>query len=171
MRLYAVFLQQARIVCLLPRKNLNVWLSLQKGEGEVGFIGVFALIVTCLFGQPQLPKTAGQWEMILMLAVVCSGFGFTLQPVAQRYTTAERTGMFCALSPVTAAILGHLVLKGAVRAEQPAWGDTGAGGHPAVQSYAHEGGGAVRINRGYIKNPSRRVIGRDFLQYLTAWSA
>ena len=78
---------------------------------QVGFIGVFALIVTCLFGQPHLPQTAVQWEMILMLAVVCSGFGFTLQPVAQRYTTAERTGMFCALSPVTAAILGHLVLK------------------------------------------------------------
>ena len=45
-----------------------------------------------------------------MLAVVCTGFGFTLQPVAQSGTTAERAGMFCALNPMVAATLGILFL-------------------------------------------------------------
>ena len=45
-----------------------------------------------------------------MLAVVCTGFGFTLQPVAQSGTSAERAGMFCALNPMVASTLGVLFL-------------------------------------------------------------
>jgi drug/metabolite transporter (DMT)-like permease len=41
---------------------------------------------------------------------VCSGFGFTLQPVAQAGTTAERAGMFCALNPLVACVLGVVFL-------------------------------------------------------------
>ncbi len=52
----------------------------------------------------------GEWGPILYLALVCSCFGFTLQPVAQRYVSAERAGLFCALNPLTAAVLGGLVL-------------------------------------------------------------
>ena len=47
---------------------------------------------------------------MLYLAIICSGFGFTLQPVAQQGTTAERAGALCALSPVAAAVLGALFL-------------------------------------------------------------
>lgn len=78
---------------------------------QVGFMGVFALIAAFLMETPRLPVNSTEWGCILMLAFVCSGFGFTLQPVAQKYTTAERAGMFCALSPVAAAILGWIVLK------------------------------------------------------------
>ena len=59
---------------------------------------------------PTLPTEAGAWGGILYLAVVCSGFGFTLQPVAQSKTTAQRAGMFCALSPAIAAFMGVLFL-------------------------------------------------------------
>ncbi len=45
-----------------------------------------------------------------VLAVVCTVFGFTLQPVAQSGTTAERAAMFCALSPLSASALGVIFL-------------------------------------------------------------
>ena len=41
-----------------------------------------------------------------LLALVCSGFGFTLQPVAQSGTTADHAALFCALNPFVAATLG-----------------------------------------------------------------
>ena len=78
---------------------------------QVGFMGFFALIAAFLLETPRLPSGSTEWGCILMLAFVCSGFGFTLQPVAQKYTTSERAGMFCALSPVAAAILGWIFLK------------------------------------------------------------
>lgn len=85
--------------------------SLVLGILQVGFMGFFACIAAFLFETPRLPSGSTEWCLILALALVCSGFGFALQPVAQSYTTAERASMFCALSPVAAAILGWLVLK------------------------------------------------------------
>lgn len=77
---------------------------------QVGFIGLFSLAAACFFEIPRLPDSQKEWITILTLAIVCSGFGFTLQPVAQRYTSSERAGMFCALNPVTAAFLGTIFL-------------------------------------------------------------
>lgn len=78
---------------------------------QVGFIGLFSLSAACFFEIPRLPDSQTEWITILTLAIVCSGFGFTLQPVAQRYTSSERAGMFCALNPVTAAFLGTIFLN------------------------------------------------------------
>ncbi len=90
---------------------------------EVGFIGVFALVASFLTEKPRLPAGGVEWGVILMLAVVCTGFGFTLQPVAQRYTGVERAGLFCALNPASAALLGTLFLH-----ERLGWrGFTGCG--------------------------------------------
>ncbi len=75
---------------------------------QVGFIGIFALAAAFLFETPHLPQSRTDWFAILYLAIVCSGFGFTLQPVAQRHVSCERTSLFCALNPLTACILGLL---------------------------------------------------------------
>lgn len=83
---------------------------LAAGILQVGFIGLFSLAASFLFETPRLPESGMEWIVVLMLAIVCSGFGFTLQPVAQSGTTAERAGMFCALSPLSAAVLGAAVL-------------------------------------------------------------
>lgn len=48
--------------------------------------------------------------MVLALAIVCTGFAFTLQPVAQSHTSAERAGLFCALSPACATLFGAVLL-------------------------------------------------------------
>jgi drug/metabolite transporter (DMT)-like permease len=48
--------------------------------------------------------------MLLMLAVVCSSFGFAMQPVAQRTISSETTGLMTAINPLTTAVLGSLIL-------------------------------------------------------------
>ena len=77
---------------------------------QIGFIGLFGWIVAALFETPTLPRDGVTWGAIGYLALVCSCFGFTLQPMAQRYVSAERAGLFCALNPLTAALLGALFL-------------------------------------------------------------
>ncbi|MBQ4410635.1 MAG: DMT family transporter, partial [Firmicutes bacterium] len=63
-----------------------------------------------LFESPHLPQNAASWASILTLAIVCSGFGFTLQPVAQSGTSAETAGLLCALNPLVASVLGVVFL-------------------------------------------------------------
>lgn len=83
---------------------------LMTGVFQVGFMGLFSMAAAFLFETPCLPGGVRAWSYMLYLAIVCSGFGFTLQPVAQRGTTAERAGAFCALNPVAAAVLGAVFL-------------------------------------------------------------
>ena len=80
------------------------------GITQVFTIGFLSLIMSFILEQPRLPQTGPEWGMILGLAIICSGFGFTLQPVAQRGTTAERAGMMCALSPLSASLQGIIIL-------------------------------------------------------------
>jgi drug/metabolite transporter (DMT)-like permease len=80
------------------------------GSLEIAFVGVFCTIGALLVETPQLPATPMEWEIIVALVLVCSVFGFTFQPVAQCYIPAERAGLFCALSPLCAAIMGCVFL-------------------------------------------------------------
>lgn len=84
--------------------------TLAAGIVQVGTIGVLSLAASFLFETPRLPSGTVEWIGIVMLAVVCTGFGFTLQPVAQSGTSAERAGMFCALNPMVASTLGIVFL-------------------------------------------------------------
>ncbi|NCB42820.1 MAG: DMT family transporter [Clostridia bacterium] len=83
---------------------------LSLGILQVGFIGIFATFASFTFGAPALPTQGREWVVILILAIVCTGFGFTLQPVAQSKTTSERASLFCAVNPLTAVVLGYVVL-------------------------------------------------------------
>ena len=85
--------------------------SLTLGIVQVGTLGLLALVSSFVFEAPHLPQSGTQWLMIAGLAVICTGFGFTLQPVAQSHTTAQRAGLFCALSPACATLLGAAVLR------------------------------------------------------------
>ena len=84
--------------------------SLTAGIVQVATIGVLSLLASVAVETPRLPQTGTEWVSVLALAIVCSGFGFTLQPVAQAGTTAERAGMFCALNPLVACVLGVVFL-------------------------------------------------------------
>jgi len=77
----------------------------------VGFMGAFGMAGSFATETPHLPQTANQWMMILMLAVICSSFGFAMQPVAQKVINAETAGILTALNPLTTTILGIVVLR------------------------------------------------------------
>lgn len=81
------------------------------GIVQVGVMGVLGLAGSLIFETPHLPSGSSQWLMIAALAVVCTGFGFTLQPVAQSKTTAEAAGLMCALNPLVAGCLGVVLLN------------------------------------------------------------
>ena len=80
------------------------------GVLQVGFIGVFGLVAALLFEQPALPAGPTEWLFLGILVVVCTGFGFTFQPVAQRHITSEQAGLLLAVSPLVGGVLGVTVL-------------------------------------------------------------
>lgn len=76
----------------------------------VGVMGSLGMFASFIFETPHLPDTGSQWLMLLALAVVCTAFGFTVQPLAQKALSSETTSIICALNPLTAAGLGWLFL-------------------------------------------------------------
>ena len=80
------------------------------GIVQVGTMGILALTAALIKGGYHFPQTSTQWIYLAVLTIVCTGFGFTLQPVAQSRVSAERAGLFCAISPAVANLLGVLVL-------------------------------------------------------------
>ena len=77
---------------------------------QLGVLGVLAGVTALWFESPALPTGGTQWAMMAMLVIVCTAFGFTLQPVAQARVCAERTGLLAALNPAVASVLGAVVL-------------------------------------------------------------
>ncbi|WP_203246372.1 DMT family transporter [Sporosarcina beigongshangi] len=84
--------------------------ALQLGIYQLGFATLFAAIGTFLFETPVLPSGAIQWFAILGLALLCSAYGFVMQPIAQKYTTPESVGFLFSLEPVFSAILAFIFL-------------------------------------------------------------
>ena len=84
--------------------------GLMIGVMQVGFIGIYALAASFIFEVPRLPSGGTEWGVILALAIVCTCVGFTFQPVAQAHLSSECSGLFCALSPVFASLLGVVFL-------------------------------------------------------------
>lgn len=81
------------------------------GFFQVTTTGVLAWIHVLLHGSFSIPQSGLQYIMILVLAVVCTCFGFTLQPVAQSRLSAETAGSFCALAPLVASLCSCVFLK------------------------------------------------------------
>lgn len=84
--------------------------GLMIGVMQVGFVGIYALAASFIFEAPRLPSGGTEWGVILVLAIVCTCVGFAFQPVAQAHLSSECSGLFCALSPVFASLLGVVFL-------------------------------------------------------------
>lgn len=84
--------------------------SLLLGIWQMGFAGLMAGGASLLLETPRLPSTIPEWGAILGLAVFSSAYGFTVQAVAQEYTTPERAGFIFSLEPVFAAIFAYFFL-------------------------------------------------------------
>lgn len=89
-------------------KNGN---PLNMGIVQVGTIGLLGLCGAGWTGTLTLPSAPELWGYILMLALICTCFGYTLQPVAQSKLKAETAGLFCAVNPLVASVIGCLVLR------------------------------------------------------------
>ena len=85
--------------------------ALQLGIYQLGFAALYALIYAFMFETPTLPNHSIQWIAILGLALICSAYGFVMQSVAQKYTTAERVGFLFSLEPIFSAMFAFLFLQ------------------------------------------------------------
>lgn len=77
---------------------------------QLGVASFFGAIFMLCLEKPLLPQTAGQWGAILGLGLICSAYGFVIQPIAQRYTSSEKIGLIFSLEPVFSAILSFIFL-------------------------------------------------------------
>lgn len=84
--------------------------TLLMGIMQIGWIGAFGMACGFAFETPVLPSSPLEWSYLAFLVVICTGFGFTLQPVVQRHLPTERVSMMCALNPLVACVLGVLML-------------------------------------------------------------
>lgn len=75
------------------------------------FISLFAFIGAFIFEDIRLPESGTEWGAVLALALICSGVGFTLQPLGQKYITPERAGLLTVANPLAAATLGIIFLN------------------------------------------------------------
>ncbi len=80
------------------------------GLWQLGFAGLYGLVCSFLFETPVLPASPAQWGAIIGLALVCSAFGFVMQPVAQPHTTPEHTALLFSLEPIASAVLAFFAL-------------------------------------------------------------
>ena len=84
--------------------------ALQLGVYQLGFTCIFSFVLMLLFEPLHVPQSKLGWISIFILAIVCSAFGFVVQSVAQKYTSAEETGFILALEPIFAALFAYIVL-------------------------------------------------------------
>jgi len=81
------------------------------GFFQVCTIAFWGTISAVLSDEYTLPASSEQLIMVLILAIVCTGFGFTLQPVAQSKISSDKAALFCAINPLIAGILGVVFLN------------------------------------------------------------
>lgn len=77
---------------------------------QLGVASALGAVFTCLLETPSLPETLPEWGAVLCLGLICSAYGFVVQPIAQKYAPPEKIGLIFALEPVFSAVLAFLFL-------------------------------------------------------------
>ncbi len=83
--------------------------AFQLGVFQLGFTGLFMLILSFIFEDPCLPSSGIVWGSALFLAVFCTGVAFIVQTIAQQYTSATHVGVIFTLEPVFAGIVAFVL--------------------------------------------------------------
>ena len=83
--------------------------AFQLGVFQLGFTGLFNLIISFLAETPALPYTPGVWGAVLFLSVFCTGAAFIVQALAQQYTSASHVGVIFTLEPVFAGVVAFFL--------------------------------------------------------------
>ncbi len=84
--------------------------AIELGIIQIGTMGVLSLIATFIFETPKLPPQPIHWAYFAYLILICTGFAFTLQPLAQSRISAALAALLCAVNPMGAAICGAIFL-------------------------------------------------------------
>lgn len=74
------------------------------GVFQLGVTGVWMLIFSLLFEQPQPQQISAVWPYVLFLTVFSTGVAYIAQTVAQQYTTAAHVGVIFTMEPVFASL-------------------------------------------------------------------
>ena len=82
--------------------------AFQLGVFQLGFTGLFMLILSLIFEEPCLPSSGVGWGSAIFLAVFCTGVAFIVQAIAQQYTTASHVGVIFTLEPVFSGIVAFV---------------------------------------------------------------
>ena len=77
------------------------------GVIQLGFCGVFSLILSLALSSQTFPQTGPQWIALAFIVIFCSGVAFICQPIAQQHTTPEHTALIFALEPVIASVVAY----------------------------------------------------------------
>lgn len=83
--------------------------AFQLGVFQLGFTGVWQLLLAFIFEEPHLPTNTTVWASVLFLAIFCTGIAFIVQTVAQQYTTANHVGVIFTLEPVFAGFVAFFI--------------------------------------------------------------
>lgn len=104
------------LLCAICNALYLVWTNHYAKKVQPLQLGIFQLGFTALYGcvgfaveAPMMPATTNEWMAILGMALLCSAYGYVLQPVAQRYTSAEEAGFIFSLEPVFAVIFAFMI--------------------------------------------------------------
>ena len=73
-------------------------------------MSLFCAVSAVSVGTITVPEEGSTILYLLALVFLCSCFGFTFQPVAQKYMSAEDAGLFCALDPLFATLWSMIFL-------------------------------------------------------------
>ena len=82
--------------------------AFQLGIYQMGFTGLWMLILALFFEDISLPHSGGCWASLVFLTVFCTGVAFIAQVIGQQYTSATHVGVIFTLEPVFAAIVAFL---------------------------------------------------------------
>lgn len=100
---YAFFIfLTAKYVKTLDPLSVGIW--------QMGFMSLFCAVSAVSVGTITVPQEGSTILYLLALVFLCSCFGFTFQPVAQKYMSAEDAGLFCALDPLFATLWSMIFL-------------------------------------------------------------
>jgi drug/metabolite transporter (DMT)-like permease len=86
----------------VKKKEVNAF---QLGVFQLGFNGVWQLLLAVLLEEPTFPASGKVWGSVLFLAIFCTGLAFIIQAVAQQYTSANHVGVIFTLEPVFAGFV------------------------------------------------------------------
>ena len=76
------------------------------GVVQLGVAGVLCLAASFAFETPIIPTKPETWGCIAVLVLVCSVFGFTCQPIAQKHIPSDQAAFTLVLNPVIATMVG-----------------------------------------------------------------